>query len=135
MFADEEIGLEPIEFHDAVQWLKVCVLMVCFNVSVVHVSSLQASPDPQPDLISRWHSYLMESIERAKIRARSMAVGHSSTGRAGKDYSKDVLEKRWQEIRRREEGPPLERDEEVLRYWEGYLSEYNGEASFPIYWY
>ncbi|KAJ7899462.1 hypothetical protein B0H14DRAFT_2556539 [Mycena olivaceomarginata] len=47
VFSDSWNHLQPVEFHDVVQWLK-------------------ASYDPRPDLIRRWEGYLRESMVRKK---------------------------------------------------------------------
>ncbi|KAF7344231.1 putative nwd2 protein [Mycena venus] len=44
IFSEWNKRLEPVEFHDVVQWLK-------------------ASPNPRPDLIDRWQGYLRESMD------------------------------------------------------------------------
>ncbi|KAF7348919.1 putative nwd2 protein [Mycena venus] len=47
VFSEWNGSLEPVEFHDVVQWLR-------------------ESPNPQPDLIDRWQGYLRESMIREK---------------------------------------------------------------------
>ncbi|KAJ7788121.1 hypothetical protein B0H13DRAFT_2395099 [Mycena leptocephala] len=47
LFSKEYVDLEPVEFHDVVQWLK-------------------TSPNPQPELIDHWQGYSIESMIRTE---------------------------------------------------------------------
>ncbi|KAF7348913.1 putative nwd2 protein [Mycena venus] len=88
-------GLEPVEFHDVVQWLR-------------------ASPIPPPDLTDRWVGYLKESMVRA-----------------GKKYSDEELEERWQKHLAQEayfRGPPQAFDEKLIRFWEACLREFKSSG-------
>ncbi|KAJ7491469.1 hypothetical protein B0H11DRAFT_1912089 [Mycena galericulata] len=55
VFEKEFMPLEPVDFHDVVQWLK--------NL-----------PNPQPDLIARWEGYLYKSIIQRKYGDYSEAA-------------------------------------------------------------
>ncbi|KAJ7825614.1 hypothetical protein B0H13DRAFT_1918565 [Mycena leptocephala] len=84
-------SLEPVEFYDVVQWLK-------------------TSSEPQPDLISRWQSYLTESIVWKKETGRNrdpLAQGWQANGTDDEqgwqeNCNDDKLEKRWQDHLKRE---------------------------------
>jgi hypothetical protein len=104
MLSAKDQRLEPVEFHDVVQWLRVSQ----YTLSAVLIS-FQASPNPRPDLIDRWQGYLKESM-----------------GHPGMVYTDEELEKRWKGNLTREasfHGPPQESDEELIRYWEACIRE------------
>lgn len=74
---------------------------------------LQTSPDPHLTVIDRWQGYLRESMVRK-----------------GTYYNDDKLERRWQAKLKRDalfHRPPQVPDEEVIRCWEGFLTDWQEE--------
>ncbi|KAJ6573441.1 hypothetical protein DFH09DRAFT_388515 [Mycena vulgaris] len=109
VFSEWDARLEPVDFHDVIQWLKVSHYPL-----LAVLISFQASSNPQHDLIDRWQGYLKESMEQAEVV-----------------YTNDELEKRWENHVVREAyfyGPPQAFDEEVIRCWEACLSEFTSSG-------
>ncbi|KAJ7630142.1 hypothetical protein B0H17DRAFT_1150342 [Mycena rosella] len=79
VFEEWDTHLWPNEFHDVVKWLK-AGHWAFLAVVKESLTTTQASPDPQLDLIGRWQGYLAESIDRSERK-----------------YSDDELKERWHE--------------------------------------